>query len=501
ADLTQQLQKSVVGDQAPPNLKELAAEEQRVERNLETLKDRLAALTKARQSVDENPQAAVAELKEDLKSVEAGEAAAEVATLEDFVGDLKNQLDRLEADQKGLMNDAAKATDAQLPTVEQDQKGLEAEAAPALAAAEDLLNEERVDGLASDRMESPAGDDAAPAEAPADRSPAAKAAAKKAAADAARQEAFQPAIAKAAPKNAADAAPKAEGDAGDAKDAADAADAKDAADAGKGKPADAAPPKPSRGKPFPGKPAPPEPPTEAELDARREALGDRQEETLTDLEAARAALAMDRSALQDLGEQLREAMKQAAQEMGELAGKPEGKPEGEAAGKPEGEPAGEPSSEPKGEPGKGEPKPAGSEGAEGKDGDPKGSAQPSPLDKLLESEQLLAAREMARRMMEAKGKPSALAKGTPKKSDRRGEPKNQPSQNASLDPNLDGNVLRLGPPDPNAVALEIDMRSVLLKMKPKEREELLKGMNEEGPESYRRFIQDYYRRLSRVEKK
>jgi hypothetical protein len=39
-------------------------------------------------------------------------------------------------------------------------------------------------------------------------------------------------------------------------------------------------------------------------------------------------------------------------------------------------------------------------------------------------------------------------------------------------------------------------RAVLLKMQPQLREELLQGMREQGPEGYRKFIQDYFQRLS-----
>jgi len=37
-----------------------------------------------------------------------------------------------------------------------------------------------------------------------------------------------------------------------------------------------------------------------------------------------------------------------------------------------------------------------------------------------------------------------------------------------------------------------------MKMQPKLREELLQGMREEGPEGYRKFIQDYFKRLTEV---
>ena len=46
--------------------------------------------------------------------------------------------------------------------------------------------------------------------------------------------------------------------------------------------------------------------------------------------------------------------------------------------------------------------------------------------------------------------------------------------------------------------LDPGTRAIILKMQPKMREELLQGMREQGPEGYRKFIQDYFKRLSTV---
>jgi hypothetical protein len=52
-------------------------------------------------------------------------------------------------------------------------------------------------------------------------------------------------------------------------------------------------------------------------------------------------------------------------------------------------------------------------------------------------------------------------------------------------------LLELGELDPQ-------VRTTILKMQPKAREELLQGLREEGPEGYRQFIRDYFRRLTRA---
>ncbi|MBC8356285.1 MAG: hypothetical protein H8E66_30265 [Planctomycetes bacterium] len=56
----------------------------------------------------------------------------------------------------------------------------------------------------------------------------------------------------------------------------------------------------------------------------------------------------------------------------------------------------------------------------------------------------------------------------------------------------------------DAILVELDdfdlsARTVIMKMQPREREDLLQGLKEEGPEGYRKFIRDYFRRLTKVQ--
>jgi hypothetical protein len=46
--------------------------------------------------------------------------------------------------------------------------------------------------------------------------------------------------------------------------------------------------------------------------------------------------------------------------------------------------------------------------------------------------------------------------------------------------------------------IDLAAATIILKMQPRLREELLRGMKEEGPEAYRKFIQDYFNRLTKV---
>jgi hypothetical protein len=52
--------------------------------------------------------------------------------------------------------------------------------------------------------------------------------------------------------------------------------------------------------------------------------------------------------------------------------------------------------------------------------------------------------------------------------------------------------------DAELARLDPSARSLVLKLPPRVREELLQGMREEGPEGYRKFIDDYFKRLTEV---
>ena len=54
------------------------------------------------------------------------------------------------------------------------------------------------------------------------------------------------------------------------------------------------------------------------------------------------------------------------------------------------------------------------------------------------------------------------------------------------------------PVDARLVDLDLDTRTVLLKLPPRIREELLQGLREQGPEGYQQFIRNYYQRLAKV---
>ncbi len=46
--------------------------------------------------------------------------------------------------------------------------------------------------------------------------------------------------------------------------------------------------------------------------------------------------------------------------------------------------------------------------------------------------------------------------------------------------------------------LDLESRTIILKMQPRMREELLQGLREEGPEGYEKFVRNYFKRLAKV---
>ena len=170
-------------------------------------------------------------------------------------------------------------------------------------------------------------------------------------------------------------------------------------------------------------------------------------ENLRDLDMAEGSLASDQQSLERMLERLREAMN--APDRGQ--------------------------------------RPQAQEGAQADD-------EPHPeLDALTESEMFRQAQAMAERMRQMREGNRAQAKG----SQRSGRPHEGPSPTGNL---------RGTPPAPAETAavlkdLDLNTRTIILKMPPRVREELLQGMREEGPEGYAKYIQDYFKRLTEVKPK
>jgi hypothetical protein len=107
------------------------------------------------------------------------------------------------------------------------------------------------------------------------------------------------------------------------------------------------------------------------------------------------------------------------------------------------------------------------------------------LARLLRSEAFQQALAMVARMRQLAQAPAAAGQGQPL------------AASQAVIGNLQGGLRTAVPPEIELGRLDPETRAALLRMQPKQREEILQGMQEEGPEGYRAFIRDYFQRLSR----
>ncbi|HET6882866.1 MAG TPA: hypothetical protein VFI31_22045 [Pirellulales bacterium] len=196
-------------------------------------------------------------------------------------------------------------------------------------------------------------------------------------------------------------------------------------------------PKPSKDPDAPHSPA----------QAQREALANRQFHRLEELDLSQQSLGADVASLEALMEQLEQA----------LAGSEEAMPSQAAnAAQHQGESSGQQN-----------------------------------LSNLLQSPEVQEAMALAQRLRQAQ---NALAQA------QAGQPHKGPAHTSR--------GMSLGNLDPTSTSgqiVEVELsklgprtRALILKMQPKLREDLLQGMREQGPEGYRKFIEDYFKRLSEV---
>ncbi len=118
------------------------------------------------------------------------------------------------------------------------------------------------------------------------------------------------------------------------------------------------------------------------------------------------------------------------------------------------------------------------------EGQPMGEGAEQQLAQLLRSPSLQQALAMAARMRQG--------------GNRSPRPPGQPPPNQATQGNLEGSPAPTAALDGELAKLDPAARGMILKLSPRVREELLQGMREEGPEGYRKFIEDYFKRLTEV---
>ena len=108
--------------------------------------------------------------------------------------------------------------------------------------------------------------------------------------------------------------------------------------------------------------------------------------------------------------------------------------------------------------------------------------QPDQLAELLKSSDLREAQAMRQRMEELAVQQQASVSTLSE------------NERGLLKPDPDGTELILI----ELEDLDLNAKKMILKMQPRVREELLQGLREQGPEGYRKFIREYFRRLTKV---
>jgi hypothetical protein len=404
--------KDSAGAGGKPDVPDLKNKSDRVDKELQGIKDRLDALSKARKGLKEDLQKALAELRDKMAREDGKLSARELDELKKFIEQLRQQLQAMKARQGDLKTEAER-NDVQRAKAKQED--LEKELENLLSRARKLLQKKDRDRpefpdapFRSDDKEVKVppreedSDDPLPKrkdkeKGKTDRSTDRKADAKEKKDDDEEESKFMPRL-------------------GGPREKLDPRFARKRRPVKKGK-------------------------------NDKEDLEDRQNEQGRDLDAAEKSLKSDQSSLADLLDQLQSAM--------------DGK------------------------------------GKKGKD-DPNSS--------LPSAAQALA--DQLRELMQSRSMREALAMAAAARMAGKGQQQagrqrqRSPMPNYSDEGNLTGSEEAPGSGQSNLNKLDPATRAMILKMPPSRyREELIRGLTEQGPEAYRAFIQDYFKRLTETKKK
>jgi hypothetical protein len=452
--LADEIKKSADAKTTDPKLDKLEARADQVQQNLEALKNRMEALREAQKNAKEDAEKALEELRREMLKQSGGLTAQELAELRAAIEAMREKLQKLAGEESDLLKVTPEAPELLLPDIANRQADLERRADKELGKVKELQRREDYQALKQKTNANKpqpnaanplAGDEppemAATPEDFGNTSPMPE--------DNGNE--FQPAIA-------------------DPQKPLSAQKANTKPDAAKNKsPQKAA----EKSKPAQGN----EKPTAA---MQRESLSQREARKLDQLQRADESLAADERALNELLKEFRELMKS---EMSESA-------EGDNPMPGEVTPA-QPQTPPSGEP-----MPAESDAKGSEPSSPLSPEQAAELAKLLQSSKTQKALQMAARLQ-------AMQSGEESPTDQPGQ---QPPNGQPPPPHSAPKPVGLLEGDPSnqfameAVLRDLDptTRSLILKMQPRVREELLQSLREEGPEGYQRFIRDYFKRLTKA---
>jgi hypothetical protein len=409
-DLSTRMEAARNPQKEAPDMPRMKGDADRIQKELEAMKERLQALAKAQKQLRQNADDALARLRQEMLRQDAGLSARDLAALHEYMEALRKELTRLEGSQEKLMEANEAATDRDRPKVERDQDRLEKEADKPLAQTRELQDRDPLRKMrrrprfpqapytpeTEDEMVPPKEEEPDEPDAPKARSKEEGKAAKPERGKDEEEPLYMPALGG---------------------------------------------PRPKLDPRFADKRRPVQQRAKGDAERRRpqdrEALGQRQAQKYQELDEARQSLGSDEQALDSIMQRLQEALQ---------GDQGHSKPSREARGEP-------------------------------------GTSSPQ-LSQLLQSPTVQEALAMAARLRQLANSQSGQGSQV------------APSMSQSPLGNLQGTP-RFGMPGVADLSkLDLATRDLLMKMQPKLREELLQGMHEEGPEGYRQFIQDYFRRLS-----
>ncbi len=444
-----------------------------MQENLEALKDRLDALKEAQQDAKMDAAMALDELHREMAQ-QAGELTAqELEQLRAAIEALREKLQNLAGEETQMLEFTPEAPESLLPEIAAKQRDLERRADKELAKTKELqksddykalkqkqnkqkpqANKSRPDDPAN--LPEPAGDDPLNGDPPEMTTPddgGNDPAMPEADKPEANGDEFQPAIADAPMPEAQD---------------------------GNNKPDPKAPSKTaSKEKPKPNAPKP----NAKTPESRRDQLEQREAAKLDQLQKADESLAADQRALDELLSEIGELLNSEMAEMAEADSPMPGEPASPAQPMPPAD----------GQPMDGQP-PEGQ--AEQANDQPLSAEKAAELRELLQSAKAQKAMQMAARLQAMQ---AGDASEQPSKNQK--PPNNQPpplKSNPKPRSGLEGDNASQFAMEAILKDLDPSTRSMILKMQPRVREELLQSLREEGPEGYQRFIRDYFKRLTKA---
>jgi hypothetical protein len=179
-DLAGRLQQGANPAATPPDLKDTKARSDRVQRNLESLKSRMDAVTNAQKGMKSDADKALAKLKEDLLKEQGKMTARDLEELKEFLKNLRQELGKMQGKQEDLADKTEKASERDIPEMEGKQKTLDELLKKDLDLAKKILDRERARKLKKEFPEEPlAGDPKERRSAPKEDTPPAASPAKK----------------------------------------------------------------------------------------------------------------------------------------------------------------------------------------------------------------------------------------------------------------------------------------------------------------------------------